>query len=47
MYLAELALDLAGEVLKPGAHALIKVLQGAGFEELVPRRVAVSGASGA
>ena len=35
MYLAELALDMAGEVLKPGAHALIKVLQGAGFEELV------------
>jgi len=35
MYLAELALDMAGEVLKPGAHALIKVLQGAGFEQLV------------
>ena len=35
MYLAELALDLAREVLKPGANALIKVLQGAGFEELV------------
>jgi 23S rRNA (uridine2552-2'-O)-methyltransferase len=35
MYLAELALDMAGAVLKPGAHALIKVLQGAGFQELV------------
>ena len=35
MYLAELALDMAGAVLKPGAHALIKVLQGAGFEELM------------
>jgi 23S rRNA (uridine2552-2'-O)-methyltransferase len=35
MYLAELALDMAREVLKPGAGALIKVLQGAGFQELV------------
>jgi 23S rRNA (uridine2552-2'-O)-methyltransferase len=35
MYLAELALDMAQEVLKPGGDALIKVLQGAGFEELV------------
>jgi 23S rRNA (uridine2552-2'-O)-methyltransferase len=35
MYLAELALDMAGTVLKPGAGALIKVLQGAGFQELV------------
>jgi 23S rRNA (uridine2552-2'-O)-methyltransferase len=35
MYLAELALDMAREVLKPGASALIKVLQGAGFEELM------------
>ena len=35
MYLAELALDMAREVLKPGAGALIKVLQAAGFEELV------------
>lgn len=35
LYLAELALDLAGEVLKPGGVALIKVLQGAGFQELV------------
>jgi 23S rRNA (uridine2552-2'-O)-methyltransferase len=35
MYLAELALDLAADVLKPGASALIKVLQGAGFQELV------------
>jgi 23S rRNA (uridine2552-2'-O)-methyltransferase len=35
MYLAELALDMAREVLKPGGDALIKILQGAGFEELV------------
>jgi 23S rRNA (uridine2552-2'-O)-methyltransferase len=35
MYLAELALDMAQQVLKPGGDALIKVLQGAGFEELV------------
>ena len=35
VYLAELALDLAREVLKPGAAALIKLLQVAGFEELV------------
>jgi 23S rRNA (uridine2552-2'-O)-methyltransferase len=35
MYLAELALDMAGNVLKPGGYALIKVFQGAGFEEFV------------
>jgi 23S rRNA (uridine2552-2'-O)-methyltransferase len=35
IYLAELALDMARDVLKPGASALIKVLQAAGFEELV------------
>jgi 23S rRNA (uridine2552-2'-O)-methyltransferase len=35
LYLAELALDLAREVLKPGGTALIKLLQGAGFQELV------------
>lgn len=35
MYLAELALDLAQEVLKPGGTALIKVLQGAGFQQLI------------
>jgi len=35
MYLAELALDLALQVLKPRASALIKVLQGAGFEAFV------------
>jgi len=33
--LAELALDMAGRVLKAGGDALIKVFQGAGFEELV------------
>jgi 23S rRNA (uridine2552-2'-O)-methyltransferase len=35
MYLAELALEMAGRVLKPGGHALIKVFQGSGFEELI------------
>jgi 23S rRNA (uridine2552-2'-O)-methyltransferase len=35
MHLAELALDLAGKVLKPGGVALIKVFQGSGFQELV------------
>jgi len=35
MYLAELALDMAGQVLKPGGHALIKVFQGSGFVELL------------
>jgi 23S rRNA (uridine2552-2'-O)-methyltransferase len=35
LYLAELALELADETLKPQGTALIKVLQGAGFEELV------------
>jgi 23S rRNA (uridine2552-2'-O)-methyltransferase len=35
MYLAELALDMAVGVLKPGGAALIKVFQGAGFEEFV------------
>jgi 23S rRNA (uridine2552-2'-O)-methyltransferase len=35
MYLAELALDMAGRVLKDGGGALIKVFQGAGFEALV------------
>jgi len=35
MYLAELALDMAGRVLKPGGNALIKAFQGAGFQELV------------
>ena len=35
MYLAELALDMAAETLKPGGSALIKVLQGAGFDALL------------
>jgi 23S rRNA (uridine2552-2'-O)-methyltransferase len=35
MYLAELALQMAQDVLKGGGHALIKVFQGAGFEEFV------------
>jgi 23S rRNA (uridine2552-2'-O)-methyltransferase len=33
--LAELALDMARRVLKPGGDALIKLFQGAGFAELV------------
>ena len=37
LYLAELALDLTSKVLKPGGNALIKVFQGAGFQELVAR----------
>jgi 23S rRNA (uridine2552-2'-O)-methyltransferase len=35
IYLAELALDLAQQVLKPQGAALIKLLQGAGFQEFV------------
>lgn len=35
MYLAELALELCDQVLKPGGNALIKVFQGVGFQELV------------
>jgi 23S rRNA (uridine2552-2'-O)-methyltransferase len=35
MRLAELALEMAAGVLKPGGGALIKVFQGSGFEELV------------
>lgn len=34
MYLAELALDFAGRVLKPGGGFLVKVFQGRGFNEL-------------
>ena len=33
MYLAELALDFAREVLKPGGSFLVKVFQGEGFDE--------------
>jgi len=33
--LAELALEMAGHVLKPGGDALIKVFQGTGFPELL------------
>ena len=35
MYLAELALDFARQVLKPGGTLLVKVFQGSGFQELV------------
>jgi 23S rRNA (uridine2552-2'-O)-methyltransferase len=35
VHLAELALEMAGHVLKPGGDALIKVFQGSGFEQLV------------
>lgn len=35
MYLAELALDFARQVLKPNGSVLIKTFQGAGFQELV------------
>jgi 23S rRNA (uridine2552-2'-O)-methyltransferase len=33
MYLVELALDLARQVLKPGGSFLVKVFQGEGFDE--------------
>jgi len=32
IYLAELALDMARSILKPGAYILIKAFQGEGFE---------------
>ncbi|MFT3905251.1 MAG: 23S rRNA (uridine(2552)-2'-O)-methyltransferase RlmE [Steroidobacteraceae bacterium] len=35
IYLAELAVDMAALVLKPGGSALMKLFQGSGFEELV------------
>ena len=35
MYLAELALDFAHEVLKPGGDFLVKVFQGEGFDEFL------------
>jgi 23S rRNA (uridine2552-2'-O)-methyltransferase len=35
MYLAELALDFARQVLKPGGALLVKVFQGGGFEGLL------------
>jgi 23S rRNA (uridine2552-2'-O)-methyltransferase len=37
LHLAELALDFAGEVLRPGGALLAKVFQGAGFEQLLAR----------
>ena len=33
MYLVELALDLARQILKPGGNFVVKVFQGEGFEE--------------
>jgi 23S rRNA (uridine2552-2'-O)-methyltransferase len=35
MYLVELALDMAKNVLKPGGHFCAKVFQGVGYEEYV------------
>src|SRR5690606_29813560 len=35
MYLAELALDLAVKILKPGGAFLVKVFQGEGFDEFL------------
>lgn len=35
MYLSELGLDLARQVLKPGGHLLLKVFQGEGFDALL------------
>ena len=37
LYLVELALDLAAEVLRPGGALLVKIFQGAGFEDLLRR----------
>ncbi|MDX1444278.1 MAG: 23S rRNA (uridine(2552)-2'-O)-methyltransferase RlmE [Gammaproteobacteria bacterium] len=37
MYLAELTLDLAEQVLKPGGDMLVKVFQGEGFDEYLKR----------
>lgn len=37
IYLAELALDFAGQTLRPGGSLLIKTFQGAGFPELRKR----------
>ncbi|MFA5493783.1 MAG: 23S rRNA (uridine(2552)-2'-O)-methyltransferase RlmE [Porticoccaceae bacterium] len=35
MFLVELAVDMIGEVLKPGGHFVAKVFQGEGFDALV------------
>jgi len=35
MYLTELALDMARQVLKPGGDFLVKVFQGEGFDAYV------------
>ena len=35
MYLVELAVDFADQVLKPGGDLLVKVFQGEGFDALV------------
>ena len=35
MYLAELALDMAKQALKPGGNIIFKVFQGEGFEQLL------------
>ena len=36
MYLAELALEFADRVLAPGGDLLVKLFQGAGFEQIHP-----------
>jgi len=36
-HLVELALDFAAEALRPGGAALVKIFQGAGFEQLLKR----------
>jgi len=35
MYLCELALDFAGEVLRPGGGMIVKTFQGEGFDEFI------------
>ena len=37
MYLCDLALDLAREVLKPGGELVVKVFQGEGFDQYLAR----------
>lgn len=37
MYLAELAVDLAGQVLRPGGTFVVKVFQGEGFDDYFKR----------
>ncbi len=46
MYLAELALEFADRVLAPGGDVLVKLFQGAGFDEIIQRGPAALWAGG-